>query len=249
MGEFASKGIAGTGLGLGIAGTALGLLNGNNCGNGCGTGGILGNLFGGNCGCNNQGNAAQGAHAVNVMDAKYESRENALLRERIAKLEAEKYSDSVGIGAYKEAIALSNKNDDRFRESYKELAQEAADNRVRQARMEEQIKCLSGSTDMRFNNTNAMFAMQINNVNERIENAQKECMGEIKCLATNTRERLEALRAETREAIALESERRACGDDKLYCYVNGTFVPGKLVMPLASICPPAQPATTTTAAA
>ena len=33
------------------------------------------------------------------------------------------------------------------------------------------------------------------------------------------------------------------------CYVNGTFVPGKLVMPLDSICPAAQPATTTPAAA
>lgn len=42
--NFASKGVAGTGLGLGIAGTALGLLNG-------GGGGILGGLFGGNCGC------------------------------------------------------------------------------------------------------------------------------------------------------------------------------------------------------
>lgn len=38
MGEFASKGVAGSGLGLGIAGTALGLLNAN--GNG-------GGLFGG----------------------------------------------------------------------------------------------------------------------------------------------------------------------------------------------------------
>lgn len=37
MGEFASKGVAGSGLGLGIAGTALGLLNAN--GNG---GGLLG---------------------------------------------------------------------------------------------------------------------------------------------------------------------------------------------------------------
>lgn len=45
MGEFASKGVAGSGLGLGIAGTALGLLNAN--GNGCG---LLGGLFGGgNC--------------------------------------------------------------------------------------------------------------------------------------------------------------------------------------------------------
>ncbi len=42
--NFASKGVAGTGLGLGIAGTALGLLNGN--GNG-----ILGGLFGNNYTC------------------------------------------------------------------------------------------------------------------------------------------------------------------------------------------------------
>ena len=41
MAEFASKGVAGAGLGLGIAGTALGLLNSN------GGNGVLGNLFGG----------------------------------------------------------------------------------------------------------------------------------------------------------------------------------------------------------
>lgn len=40
--KYASKGVAGTGLGLGIAGTALGLLHGN------GLGGILGG-WGGNC--------------------------------------------------------------------------------------------------------------------------------------------------------------------------------------------------------
>lgn len=42
MAEFASKGVAGSGLGLGIAGTALGLLNGG-----------LGNILGGAnmCGC------------------------------------------------------------------------------------------------------------------------------------------------------------------------------------------------------
>ena len=32
---------------------------------------------------------------------------------------------------------------------------------------------------------------------------------------------------------------------ELRCYVDATFVPGKLVMPLSSICPPAQAATTT----
>lgn len=42
--EYASKGVAGSGLGLGIAGTALGLLNANG-------GGLLGGLFGSNnCG-------------------------------------------------------------------------------------------------------------------------------------------------------------------------------------------------------
>ena len=45
--NYASKGVAGAGLGLGIAGTALGVLNGmNGCGN------VLGGLFNtGNCGC------------------------------------------------------------------------------------------------------------------------------------------------------------------------------------------------------
>ena len=45
MAEFASKGVAGSGLGLGIAGTALGVLNG-------GLGNILGGLTN-NCGCGN----------------------------------------------------------------------------------------------------------------------------------------------------------------------------------------------------
>lgn len=42
MAEFASKGVAGSGLGLGIAGTALGLLNNGGNGNG-----LLGGLLGG----------------------------------------------------------------------------------------------------------------------------------------------------------------------------------------------------------
>lgn len=45
MPEFASKGVAGSGLGLGIAGTALGLLNN-------GVGGILGGWGNNNCGYN-----------------------------------------------------------------------------------------------------------------------------------------------------------------------------------------------------
>lgn len=63
--NYASKGVAGAGLGLGIAGTALGLMSGN--------GNVLGGLFGNNgCGCSEN-------HLVN----RYEASQAA----RIAELE------------------------------------------------------------------------------------------------------------------------------------------------------------------
>ena len=66
--KYASRGVAGTGLGLGIAGTALGLMNGGGLGN-------LGNLFGfGKNGCGDD-------HHVN----RYE----AALSARIANLEGD----------------------------------------------------------------------------------------------------------------------------------------------------------------
>lgn len=80
MAEFASKGVAGSGLGLGIAGTALGLLN-----NG-GNGGLLGGLCGDDqyvflksvnviCGVDNEGN---GVMACLVPDATGKIKSNAL---------------------------------------------------------------------------------------------------------------------------------------------------------------------------
>ena len=42
-----------------------------------------------------------------------------------------------------------------------------------------------------------------------------------------------------------ENKLRDIADQAIITYVNGNFVPGKLVMPLSSICPPAAPATTT----
>lgn len=57
MGDYASKGVAGSGLGLGIAGTALGVLNSSNNGNG-----LLGGLFG-----NGNGNVVSQLQAENAM--------------------------------------------------------------------------------------------------------------------------------------------------------------------------------------
>lgn len=81
--KYASKGVAGTGLGLGIAGTALGLLAGN--------GGL--NLFGNNNGC-----------SENMMVSRFELSQNA----RISELETEVklrdsniYTDSKILDLYK----------------------------------------------------------------------------------------------------------------------------------------------------
>ena len=43
-----------------------------------------------------------------------------------------------------------------------------------------------------------------------------------------------------------ENKLRDLADANIITYVNANFVPGKLVMPLTSICPPAAAATTTT---
>lgn len=173
MAEFASKGVAGTGLGLGIAGTALGILNGSNNGNG-----LLGGLFGGNC---NNTNTLAGLGAVAELGKK---------DAEIAQLKAEKYADGVGINTFKEVLGMFEKKDERYSKLFEDLNREAVDNRVRLA----QLGC------------------EIGKVKTNLEGA-----------------------------IALEAERRASGDQNLYCYVNATFVPGKLVMPLGSLCPSAMP--------
>jgi hypothetical protein len=80
MAEFASKGVAGSGLGLGIAGTALGLLNGG-----------LGNLLGGGwnnngmCGCSD--NMAVNRYELNMQT------ELAAKDGKIALLESNIYTD------------------------------------------------------------------------------------------------------------------------------------------------------------
>lgn len=76
MAEFASKGVAGAGLGLGVAGTALGILNGG-----------LGNLLGGwNSGCCSD-NMAVNRYELNL------NQEIAAKDARIGLLESQVYVD------------------------------------------------------------------------------------------------------------------------------------------------------------
>ena len=87
MGEFASKGVAGSGLGLGIAGTALGVMNG----------GILPNLFG-----NGRANGCCSSEDMHV--SRYELAQEAKiadLQSQIALRDANTYNDQKLLEVYK----------------------------------------------------------------------------------------------------------------------------------------------------
>lgn len=91
MAEFASKGVAGAGLGLGIAGTALGLLNGG-----------LGNIFGGLGGC------AAGVCSENMPVSRYElEMENKIVGKdsEIALLKSNIYTDQKIVDVYERLSA------------------------------------------------------------------------------------------------------------------------------------------------
>lgn len=79
-------------------------------------------------------------------------------------------------------------------------------------------------------------------------NALAKLNEQVSCLKTEmgmqqamNEKELHCVKKELEGAIALEAERRSAGDQNLYCYVNATFVPGKLVMPKESICPEVMP--------
>lgn len=89
--NFASKGVAGAGLGLGIAGTALGLMNGG-----------LGNIFG--TGCTNAYNNCANGCSENMLVSRYELGQEgriAKLETEIALRDANIYNDQKSLELYK----------------------------------------------------------------------------------------------------------------------------------------------------
>lgn len=120
MAEFASKGVAGSGLGLGIAGTALGLLN-----NG-GNGGVLGGLFG-------NGNQA----TISALQA-----ENSQLK-------AENYSDKNAKEVYMQSLTDNRRLRDETFAYLKPLSDEAANNRVELAKLQAELKCCCEKQELR----------------------------------------------------------------------------------------------------
>ena len=136
MGDYASKGVAGSGLGLGIAGTALGLLN---AGNGCG--GLLGGLFGGNrCGYGALG-LGESQYVASILA------ENGMLK-------AENYSDRVAKEVYQQTLADN-----------KQLRQDIRDElALREQVMAGKIESLANATTCNFNAVNTAIANLANTV-------------------------------------------------------------------------------------
>lgn len=121
MAEFASKGVAGAGLGTGIAGLALGVLNSSNNGNG-----LLGGLFGG-------GNQ----NVVSALQA-----ENSMLK-------AENYSDKNAKEVYAQSLADNRRLRDEAFAFIKPLANESANNRVELAKLQAELKCCCEKQELR----------------------------------------------------------------------------------------------------
>ena len=78
----------------------------------------------------------------------------------------------------------------------------------------------------------------------QVGNAVSRLDKEVECMKTSMAKdqeinalKLDGIYKELSGAIKLESERRSCGDQNLYNYVNGTFVPGNLIIPADKICP------------
>ena len=113
--EWANKGVAGAGLGLGIAGTALGLLNNGNLG------GILGGC---NSGCNE--------HTV----SRYEAQQSA----RIAELETEVKLRDANVYTMTEMGKLRDYVDRRFEGVNASISQQAVIN----SQITANIACMNG---------------------------------------------------------------------------------------------------------
>lgn len=200
MAEFATKGVGTAALTTGIIGTAYaalnsGLFNGNGCGGG---------LFN-----NNNGNCN-----VTEKEMAYIQQLNAE-RAKLAEVTAERYADSVGIATYKEAVSMSNKQDEKFGALLKDVTSEVIRQGQEVAVLKADIRCLNSKVDYE----NAALNTKINT---SVESLDKD----IKCCHKSLV-----------DAIALESERRACGDEKVVAWVQSQdYIKGVIKIPGNDIC-------------
>lgn len=141
MGEFASKGVAGSALGLAIGGLSAALLQGGN-------GGILGGLFG----CNNNAPQMAAMGVIAEKDAK------------IAELTAQKYSDNQDAVLYQATRSENEKLENRLMAFITPLSNEATQNRERVAVLEAKQAQNAEIADLREKLVRSELGAKIDNV-------------------------------------------------------------------------------------
>lgn len=131
--EYASKGVANTGLGISIAALATSLLNGG-----------FGNVLGlGNCGnFGRNGNAVAGV-------ALAESQLISSLQAENSALKAERYSDNVSREVYQQSLRDNQALKDELFTFIRPLSEEAGNNRVTIAKLEAEQKCYEEKSKLR----------------------------------------------------------------------------------------------------
>lgn len=195
--KYASKGVAGSGLGLGIAGTALGLLNG----------GGLGNILGGD---------VQQRHHEPM-----ESKESAMLREQVATLKSERYTNDAVIDLYKNQTA-----------EFKERDRLIVANEVRSAVNEEKFNCLSEKVG-NLQSTVSLHSAELCDLKSR----EAVTAERLTTLAINTKERMEAQARDFHNALTFEKTERVHGDDFILANTACNYVANKKVIDASMICP------------
>lgn len=139
----------------------------------------------------------------------------AALEAKIANLESKLYSNDVGINTFKESAALVEKMDNRYSGMFRDLNEEAVNNRIAAARQEEQIKCMQKE-----------FDYKLDAVKSKLESDMR--MG-----FTNLG-----------HAIEVESERRQHEDCDIRKWTECNFVPWSRKLDASLLCPPVQLAAT-----
>jgi hypothetical protein len=179
----------------------------NQLGGGCGNGGLLGGLFGNNCNRNCGSGGMETAALLTAMSAM-----NAPKSGGCSDLQAEiaqLRAEKYADGIVAQVYKANRDEKDALGDRLLEKYIEPISKEIADMRVREAQT--GAAVDCLAKST----SMRFDSVYREIDCAKKECGA----------------------AIALEGERRINGDNAIMCYVQGTYVPGKLVMPRDAICP------------
>jgi hypothetical protein len=180
--RFATNGKANAGLTLGIIGTSLaGIL----AANGMNGGGILPALGGGNC-----------------------NEKISSLQSRIAELESQRYTDSVGMALYREVVGVAKAEDEKLRTVQADLLAAIA-NISKDTALNKQ------ASDYQFALTNQKIDYEF-----ALSNQRAECC----CEKLNSK-------------IDYSNQINELSQAALLSYIQSTYIPGTLKLPVTSICP------------